>query len=185
MNKFANVSHQETYFLKTHHLLSSETYTDITIACKDGKTRGNRLILAIYSNFLDDIFKDTIAVSKNSSYCEADGGINMPDVFVKDMKCLLNILSNTSTTLELNSNCVTGVKNVANQLQIDLIFKKIADDVFKIYAIPQKIDDTMKKMPLIENETRVTGVRPSQVNDVDVRNVLRTSSSIDIMFFRT
>ncbi|RWS20818.1 hypothetical protein B4U80_12001, partial [Leptotrombidium deliense] len=107
MSKFASNCHQKVYFDKLNYLLSSETYNDITFNCKDGKATGNRLILAIFSNFLTDIFKENPLLMEHPIYGHPDSGINLPEVYAKDVECLLQVL-NTTVSLEVKKESLKG-----------------------------------------------------------------------------
>ncbi|RWS26345.1 hypothetical protein B4U80_12986 [Leptotrombidium deliense] len=145
MMKFTNSLHEREYFRKTQYLLSSDTYNDLTFCCKDGNVGANRLMLALFSNFLNDVFDQTSVSLFQTQYLRNHSEIDLPNVYAKDMRCLLLIINNTSTCLELNESGVLGVKNAASQLQVDLLFECISNNVFKIYAVPKRSKEILIK----------------------------------------
>ncbi|RWS25628.1 hypothetical protein B4U80_13798 [Leptotrombidium deliense] len=180
-NKFISEEHRVTYFDKLNQLLSSSTYCDVVIHCKDGYVEANRLVLATFSTFLDDVFKRNFSMNTfhataanatatavetpfhedaNETGCSEPSSsktkneasvISLPNVYMKDAKCLLQVVNNISTTLELYSDDVNGLDIVAKKLKIQLVMSVMAENVYKIYAVPKKLQQYYEH--LIKNRT--------------------------------
>ncbi|RWS18801.1 hypothetical protein B4U80_14550, partial [Leptotrombidium deliense] len=116
-------------------LLDSSLFDDIMFNCKDGKVGGNRLLLSIYSNFLESLFENNPLITCHPLNDADDNGVNLPEINAEDMRKLLQVIRDMHAS-RLTSKSLTGVEKLANILQIKLVMKQIKVGLFEVEAVP-------------------------------------------------
>ncbi|RWS23478.1 zinc finger and BTB domain-containing protein 48-like protein [Leptotrombidium deliense] len=92
-----------------------------------------------------DIFKDNPLLMEHPLYGHPDSGINLPEVFTKDVECLLQVLR-TASSREIKKEFLKGLQHVAKQLKVELILDKVSDSAFRVQAVPTGIDNSLKSL---------------------------------------
>jgi len=95
----------------------------IAFFCRDGYVHGNALILANHSRILSEAFLA----------CPGKPAIKLPNILLRDLKCLFNVLNSLSYA-EISNARLTGLQNVARLLDIDLTLRNARDGFVRVMA---------------------------------------------------
>ncbi|RWS26326.1 Longitudinals lacking protein-like protein [Leptotrombidium deliense] len=150
MNELSFAAKQKLFCNKLQQLLKSKTFNDVTFNCKDGKTRGNRLILSIYSSVLKDVFKDNPLLAEHPK-SHPENGIVLLQSSVFDVNNLLNIL-NSRVPIELNSHSLSGVQDIAKVFDIKLATKNLDVSRIMVKAVVPKSNEVSEKSKKVKRK---------------------------------
>ncbi|RWS28078.1 hypothetical protein B4U80_13690 [Leptotrombidium deliense] len=122
--------------LKFKQLLTYRIFKDIKLNCNDGTLFSNRLLLSIYSSFLEDIFCANPMIASSHEACRTgDEGINLPDVNVHDLNIMMQSLG---SVVILKREQMKRVRRAAKSLKITLKEKSLKNGEIEFEAIPDE-----------------------------------------------
>ncbi|RWS04930.1 hypothetical protein B4U79_18342, partial [Dinothrombium tinctorium] len=136
MNACFEEKQTQLFFHKLSELLDSALFDDIVFNCRNGKVSGNRLILSVYSQFMQSLFEINPLITSHPLNDSDDNGINLPEIDVKDMRKLLQLL-NSGESLRMSGKELCGVKKLAKIFQIKLDIKLFKPGVMIVEALPK------------------------------------------------
>ncbi|XP_074600571.1 uncharacterized protein LOC141854691 [Brevipalpus obovatus] len=95
----------------------------VAFFCRDGFCHGNALILANHSRILSEAFLT----------CPGKPAIKLPNIALRDVKCLFNVLNSLSYA-EISNARLTGLQNVARLLDIELTLQNGRNGFVRVMA---------------------------------------------------